>query len=108
MDGRRHSVFRCSKGLFPDIFCGDQVVLDTDGSGRVSYKQFVMAFKEAKGAGRWLEGGLEGEASLHTLLSALAVRGREQGNSDFRKACHFLLLTTCFVFILSLVFDHLL
>lgn len=76
-------------------------MLDTDGAGRVTYKQFVMAFKEAKVAGRWLEGGLEGEASLHTLLSALAVRAQEQGTNDFRKACHYINkrmsvpLTTC-------------
>ena len=61
------------------------MVLDTEGSGRVSYKQFVMAFKEAKTAGHWLEGGLDGEASLHTLLAALAVRGQEQGTHSFRK-----------------------
>ncbi len=61
------------------------MVLDTEGAGRVSYKQFVMAFKEAKSAGHWLEGGLDGEASLHTLLAALAVRGQEQGPNSFRK-----------------------
>lgn len=79
------------------------MVLDTEGSGRVSYKQFVMAFKEAKTAGHWLEGGLDGESSLHTLLAALAVRGQEQGTHSFRKvrvtvisrACDFCCLGRC-------------
>lgn len=57
-----------------------QVVLDTEGRGRYSYKQLMMALKEAKGAGHWLEDSPD----IRALLSALAVRLQEQGR-DFRK-----------------------
>lgn len=57
-----------------------QVVLDTEGRGRYSYKQLMMALKEAKTAGHWLEGSPD----IQALLSALAVRLQEQGR-DFRK-----------------------
>jgi len=57
-----------------------QVVLDTEGRRRYSYKQLMMALKEAKTAGHWLEGSPD----IQALLSALAVRLQEQGR-DFRK-----------------------
>ena len=57
-----------------------QVVLDTAGRGKYSYKQLMMALKEAKVAGHWLESSPD----IRALLSALAVRLQEQGR-DFRK-----------------------
>ena len=56
-----------------------QVVLDTAGRGKYSYKQLMMALKEAKVAGHWLESFPD----IRALLSALAVRLQEQGR-DFR------------------------
>ena len=74
----------------PGVDCSQQVVLDTEGSGRVSYKQFVMAFKEAKGAGHWLSEGV----GLQAPLAALAVRLQERGR-DFRKVPLLLSDTSC-------------
>ena len=61
------------------------------GRGKYSYKQLMMALKEAKVAGHWLESSPD----IRALLSALAVRLQEQGR-DFRKVLFATLsLTAC-------------
>lgn len=56
------------------------VVVDTDGTGRLTFKKLQMAMKESKEVGSYVEGGI----SAVGLLSQLAVRMQDAGN-NFRK-----------------------
>ncbi|KAK9843875.1 hypothetical protein WJX84_005432 [Apatococcus fuscideae] len=57
-----------------------EVMVDSDGSGTMSFKELAIALKEAKAGGAYVEGA----TSLQTLLTQLSLRMQDQGH-NFRK-----------------------